>query len=70
MERIVVDSSLIHAVGYDERRSLLEIQFQDGAIYRYFEVEPEVYTELLESESKGRYFNDYIKDAYLFREVL
>jgi hypothetical protein len=66
MERIVVESSLIHAVGYDLRTRVLEIQFQHGDIYRYFDVEPETYEELLEAPSKGTYFNDYIRDAYQF----
>jgi hypothetical protein len=71
MERIVIeDSSLIHAVGYDARRALLEVQFQTGTTYRYFDVEPETYQELLAAESKGQYFNDYIREAYLYREVL
>jgi hypothetical protein len=66
MERTVVESNLIHAVGYDVRTAVLEIQFQDGDIYRYYDVEPETYEELLEAPSKGTYFNDYIRDAYLF----
>lgn len=66
MERIVVESSLIHSVGYDPRTTVLELQFQDGNIYRYYDVEPETYQELLEAPSKGHYFNEYIRDAYLF----
>lgn len=66
MERIVVESSLIHSVGYDPRTATLELQFQDGNIYRYYDVEPETYRDLLEAPSKGHYFNEYVRDAYLF----
>ena len=68
MERIVVESSLIHSVWYDPQSATLEIQFQDGNIYRYDDVEPETYEDLLEAPSKGHYFNEYIRDAYPTRQ--
>jgi hypothetical protein len=70
MEHTVVESSLVHSVGYDPQTAMLEVQLQDGDIYRYYDVEPETYEEFLEAPSKGRYFNDHIRDAYLYREVL
>lgn len=61
-----VDSSLIHSIAYDEETRVLEVQFQDSGTYRYHDVEPQVVEELLNAESRGRYFNDHIRDAYLF----
>ena len=69
MKNVDVDSTLIHAIRYDDARRTLEISFNDDGTYRYYEVPPEVVEELLESESKGRYFVDYIKDTYLFTRL-
>lgn len=69
MERVVVESSLLHSVGYDEQTAVLELQHQNGRIYRYFGVDRDVYLELLEAPSPGRYFNDFIKDAYRYERM-
>jgi hypothetical protein len=69
MKRIDVDSTLIHSIGYDEAKRTLEVTFQDGDTYRYYEVEPDVVEEFLDAESKGAYFNDYIRDSYLFTKL-
>ena len=69
MERQPVDSSLIRAVAYDLPSSILEVELiGDGSVYDYFDVPLSVYTELMEAESKGEYFNEYIKDLYAFRK--
>ena len=59
MRHVDVQSTLIHSVSYSEETRVLEIQFQDGNTYRFYEVEPEVYEELLDAPSKGQYFNEY-----------
>lgn len=69
MKHIDVDSSLIHSISYDEQSRTLEIRFHETGRYRYHDVEPEVVEELLDAESKGRYFNDYIRDSYLFTRL-
>jgi len=70
MERTPVDSSLIESVAYDAERMILDLWFTTGTHYRYFDVEPEVVEELMRAPSKGRYFNDEIRDAYIYRQVL
>lgn len=70
MNRQGVDSSLIRSVGYDLASSVLEIEFTgEGRIYDYFDVPLSIYSELMEAESKGQYFNDYIKDMYSYQQV-
>jgi len=66
MERQAVESTTMRSVGYDQTEQILELQFQSGAVYLYLDVPPAVYRELLEAESKGRYFNSEIRDAYEF----
>lgn len=69
MKRIAVESSNLASVGYDEATKTLEIQFHSGGIYQYDDVEKEVYDELMNADSKGRYFLHEIKGAYSYRRV-
>jgi KTSC domain/Thioredoxin len=70
VERTPVESRLIRSVGYDLPSSILEIELvAPNRIYEYFDVPFSVYTELMEAESKGSYFNEYIKDMYAYQEV-
>jgi hypothetical protein len=54
----------IAGVGYSKRQHILEIEFVNGAIYRYFDVPPAVYRELMSSESKTRFYNFNIRRRY------
>jgi len=54
-------SSLLASATYDASQSILQLQFRDGAIYRYFQVSPRCYQELLRADSHGTYFNQYIR---------
>lgn len=70
MERTPIQSTLIESIAYDEREGVLEVWFTNGTHYRYFQVEPEVVEEMMAADSKGRYFNDFIREGYLYRQVL
>jgi len=64
MRRKPLDSSAIASVGYDAAREELEVEFQSGNVYRYFKVPREVYHDLLQAPSKGRYFGSFIRGQY------
>ena len=49
MDREIVISVSVRAVGYDKETSTLEIEFCDSSIYQFFEVPEEVYTGFLAS---------------------
>ena len=66
MHRQPVASSAISSVGYDERSSVLEVEFRSGAVYDYFKVPPRVYRELLKASSKGRFVSRRIRNRYPF----
>jgi hypothetical protein len=69
VERQTVQSSLIRSVGYDLPSSILEIELvEPNRVYEFFDVPFSVYTELMEAESKGSYFNEFIKDLYAYQE--
>jgi hypothetical protein len=61
-----VDSSVLDAVGYTR---VLELHFDSGRIYQYYDVPDEVYEGMLSAESKGRYFNAHIRDKYPYQEI-
>ena len=66
-------SSNILAIGYDENSRILKVFFQNRSCYAYFNVEPEVWNNLLMSESKGRTLNESIvrhKDKYKFMKLM
>ena len=64
MKRQPVESSMLSSVGYDPVESILELEFTFGRIYQYGEVPEETYRELMATDSKGRYFREYIDDQY------
>jgi hypothetical protein len=59
-----VESSAISEIGYSKRQHWLEIKFVSGAIYRYLDVPPSVYRDLISAESKAGYYARYIKNNY------
>src|SRR5881397_1812070 len=59
-----VESSAIAAVGYSRRRHILEIQFVNGAIYRYLDVPAAVHRDLMSAESKARFYDSDIRGHY------
>lgn len=64
MERIPVRSSCMRSVGYDPDSHVLEIEFSEGAVYRYIGVPALVHVALLAAPSKGLYLDGHIKPRY------
>src|SRR5256714_10470206 len=59
-----VASNVIASIGYSKRRHILEIEFVNGAVYRYLNVLPSIYQDLMRAESKARYYVTNIKGSY------
>jgi hypothetical protein len=64
ISRQPVESSAIAKIGYSKRRHILEIEFVNGAIYRYLNVNPAVYRDLMSAESKARFYHVSVKGHY------
>jgi KTSC domain len=62
--RQTVQSTAIAKIGYSKRRHILEIEFVNGAVYRYFDVPVSVYRELMSAESKARFYDSKIRKHY------
>jgi hypothetical protein len=69
MDRIVVSSSNIMSAGYDLGSETLEIEFQNGAVYQYYNVSAHLYEQFQAAPSKGQFFNAYIKNSVPFSRV-
>jgi hypothetical protein len=64
IKRVPVESSALATVGYSKKLRALEIEFRNGAIYRYLDVAPDVYEALLNANSKARFYDDNIRHKY------
>lgn len=69
MKRTDVDSSMLNSVGYDEKKKTLEVEFNHGGIYEYYDVEKETFDDLINADSLGRYFINNIKDDYDYSQI-
>jgi KTSC domain len=69
MRRQPVTSSNIAEIGYDEGQRVLEILFSNGSLYQYFEVPPQIFNELMQASSVGKYLNYNIKSHFRYARV-
>lgn len=67
MKFIKVQSSAINGVQYDDRS--IYVRFNSGVIYRYLNVNHRVFNDFLEADSIGKFFNQKIRNSYLWKEV-
>jgi len=64
LKRAPVESAALAAIGYSKRLHVLEIEFRNGAIYRYLDVGADVYDALLNAQSKARFYDQNIRHKY------
>jgi hypothetical protein len=57
------------SIGYAARERILEIEFDSGTVYQYLGVPAKIHATLMRAESKGRYFNDEIREIYPYVQV-
>ncbi len=69
MNRILVSSSNIASIGYDDKTQILEVEFIKGSQYQYFDVPQVVYNEFISADSKGKYLAAHIKGNYRYARV-
>lgn len=69
MDRAAVGSSNISEIGYDPNSETLEVLFNSGSVYQYYNVGQVLFDELMQAPSKGQFLNVYIKNAYPYSRV-
>jgi len=51
---IKINSTNVKKVRYNQKDKILDVEFQNGIIYRYFNITEEDFREFMHSNSKGR----------------
>jgi hypothetical protein len=69
MNRQFITSSDIHSAGYDIYAGTLEIEFNSGGIYQYFNVPVETYNNFMNAASHGKFFHAFIKNSYTWNKI-
>jgi hypothetical protein len=69
MQRQSVESSNLASVGYDAGNEILEVEFNHGGVYQYFDVPENVHQELMDASSHGVYFSANIRNVYEFQKI-
>jgi len=69
MDMIQVVSSNVAAVGYDEDSSTLQVEFNNGTAYQYFDVPMHIFEGLRDADSVGGYLAAQIKGSYRYSKV-
>jgi hypothetical protein len=69
VEREIVRSAAIRAIGYEPTSGVLEVEFHKGPIYRFEGVPEFLYRGFVASRSKGKFFHTRIANRYPFQQV-
>jgi len=64
MKMTPVESSNLSAVGYDEKTQTMNVRFNSGGLYAYYNEPEKTYRKLMDADSHGSYFNTFIKGMY------
>jgi hypothetical protein len=64
MNRTPVTSSNIKSIGYDPSTNVLEVEFSSGTVYQYADVPAQVYKDMSEADSVGRYFAANVRNVF------
>ncbi len=65
----MVLSTEIEWIGYEHKRSMLQVEFIAGSVYQYDNVPERIYENFLTAPSHGRFFETQIKGRYSYRKV-
>ena len=69
MNWIPLSSSNLSRIRYDENTNTLEIEFQGGRIYQYFDVPVQIFEGLKSASSHGQFFSENIKGHFRYARV-
>ncbi|SDJ99709.1 KTSC domain-containing protein [Ferrimonas sediminum] len=69
MNRVPVASSNVASIGFDEESCTLEVEFNNGSVYQYFDVPSYLHSELMSADSVGSYLARNIKGSYGYQRV-
>lgn len=68
--REVVNSSNLAEVAYSPKDEIMQIIFNNGNLYEYYNVPESTYQGLVNASSHGKYFWKNIRDKYRYRKIM
>lgn len=69
IDMMPINSENIFKIGYDQDNSSLHIQYNDNSLYEYYNVELDIFTNLLFSSSKAEFIKENICDKFSCNKV-
>ncbi|MCF6267006.1 MAG: KTSC domain-containing protein [Desulfuromusa sp.] len=69
MNRTIIESSMIRSIGHDADNATLEVEFNSGAIWQYYDFPESIWYEFEGAGSKGKFFHREIKNQYSESQV-
>jgi hypothetical protein len=64
MDRRPVNSSYIRSIGYDRERAVLEIEYVNSTLFRYYQVPHRIYRDLMRTRNEEHYIRTYVHLQY------
>lgn len=64
------DSSFINEISYEYNLNVLTVKMKGERAYKYFNVSRNIFNEFKKAESKGKFFNKYIKNHYGYKRKI
>jgi hypothetical protein len=69
MNRQTVSSSNIASIWYDTNSLMLQIEFSNGSVYKYYEVPKNLHEELMNADSHWKFLNTEVKPHFRCEEL-
>ncbi|MBD2429716.1 MULTISPECIES: KTSC domain-containing protein [Fischerella] len=64
-----MNSSMANAIGYDSNTNILQIEFHNGAVYQYSDIDQDTWQDLHQADSIGKFFNENVRGKYQYERV-
>jgi hypothetical protein len=64
-----INSSMATAVGYDDGKNILQVEFHNGAVYQYSDIDQDTWQDLHQADSIGKFFNENVRGKYQYERV-
>ena len=64
LDRKRVESDIFRSIGYDVDSRIMEVEFKDGLVFRYFQVPEGIHKRLMRTRSKSAFFRNNIHYQY------
>ena len=64
MQRKSIESSMICSIGFDFSNSTLEIEFNSGAVWQYYDFPESLWYDFENCESQGQFFHREIRNQF------